>query len=159
MVPEAVSYDQITGSLMTGAHKDEQLDRARAERTRVLLVAEFPPLVRALRSFLEEEGYEIFVAEPDRVPEMSVAHYDLVIVDAKRAHAPIVARVRVWCRAGSSALAPVLVLCPPPVPGELTPPPDNWLPKPFELDALLARVRALVDRPFDLRTRAEQAEN
>ena len=126
-------------------------------RPRVLLVAEFQPLVRALRSLLEEEGYEVGVVEPNRAAESSVANYGLVIVDARRPEDPVVSRVWGWCRVTSPQPTPVLVLCSPAAPGEPAPAFENRLSKPFELDTLLARVRAAVSQPFDLRSVKERS--
>jgi DNA-binding response OmpR family regulator len=109
----------------------------------VLLVGSYALLSKALRRGLEEEGFTVDVACPDRGGCAPVGEeYDAVVVDLKSSGDPALSSVLRWRRCG--LLAPVLALAPPSGPGDLTPAADAWLAKPFDLDDLLNLLRALV---------------
>jgi DNA-binding response OmpR family regulator len=110
---------------------------------RVLLIGSYPPLMRALRRWLEEEGFTIDVACPDRGEDVPGGwQYDAVVVDIKSSGDPALPAVRRWRQCGLRS--PVLALTSPDGPGDLAPCIDAWLAKPFALDDFLARLRALV---------------
>jgi DNA-binding response OmpR family regulator len=120
---------------------------------RVLLVGDYKPLLKALKQGLEEEGFTIGVAdglgEEDRA---SAADYDAVILDLLRPTRADPSLVQRWRRAGAKTHLVVLT------PGRLDDRAhgleqgaDDCLVKPFELEELLARLRAL-GRGRSLRT-------
>lgn len=110
---------------------------------RVLLIGSYPPLTKALRRGLEEEGFSVDIDCSNRGGVAPGAEkYDAVILDMKFPDDPPLADVRHWRRCGLHA--PMLVLCSPDGPGDLTPAVAAWLAKPFDLDDLLTRLRALV---------------
>jgi DNA-binding response OmpR family regulator len=111
-----------------------------AAAARVLLIGTYPPLTRALRRGLEEEGFAVDVACPGRGKGIPVGDgYDAVVVDMKSS-GDALPPVRRRC----GLRAPVLALASPDGPGELTPAVDAWLAKPFDLNDLLTRLHALV---------------
>jgi DNA-binding response OmpR family regulator len=117
---------------------------------RVLLVGGYRPLVTALKRGLEEEGYALDVADDlqDGDCRVPMAGYDAIVLDLTRPAGAGLALLRGWRRAGLRAR--VLVLT---APGGSDgnargpDPADDWLSKPFALDELLARLRALVRPP------------
>jgi DNA-binding response OmpR family regulator len=117
--------------------------RQAGDAVRVLLIGNYPPLTRALRRGLEEEGFSVDIACPDRGGGAPGAEeYDAVVLDMKSPGDATLPEVRHWYRCGLHT--PVLVLCSPDGPGDLTPAVDAWLAKPFDLNDLLTRLRALV---------------
>jgi DNA-binding response OmpR family regulator len=110
---------------------------------RVLVTGSYPPLTRALRRGLEEEGFTVDVAGPDQGGGAPVGEeYAAVVLDIKSSGDPALPAVQHWRRCGLRA--PVLVLSPPDGPGDLAPSVDAWMAKPFDLDDLLSRLHALV---------------
>jgi DNA-binding response OmpR family regulator len=109
---------------------------------RVLLICSYPPLTRALRRGLEEEGFTVDVACPDRGGVSAGQEYDAVVLDMEPPGSPALPAVQHRHRCGLRA--PVLALVCPDGPGALTPAVDAWLAKPFALDDLLTRLHALV---------------
>jgi DNA-binding response OmpR family regulator len=109
----------------------------------VLLLGSYPPLTRVLRLALEEEGFTVHVACPDRPEGASIREEcDVVVLDVKSSGDSALSVVRRWCRGGLRA--PVLALVTPHVSTDLTSTVDAWLAKPFDLNDLLATLRALV---------------
>jgi DNA-binding response OmpR family regulator len=109
----------------------------------VLLIGSHAPLTKALRRGLEEEGFAVDVACPTEIMREHCGEgYDAVVLDIKSPGDPVLLAVRHWRRCGLRA--PVLALSSPDGPGDLAPALDAWLAKPFDLDVLLTRLRALV---------------
>jgi DNA-binding response OmpR family regulator len=117
---------------------------------RILLVEDHKPLVRALRQGLEEEGFAVDVAvdgeEADH--KASSVQYDAVILDLMLPKVDGLTLLQRWRKAGNQAHVLVLTArdqLDDKVKG-LDSGADDYLTKPFELEELLARVRALVRR-------------
>jgi two-component system KDP operon response regulator KdpE len=117
--------------------------------TRVLVVDDEPQIVRALRINLKARGYEVDVA-PDGATALRAAadrHPDLVVLDLglpDMEGAEVIAGLRGWTsvpiivlsgRAGSSDKV-----------GALDAGADDYVTKPFGVDELLARIRAVTRR-------------
>ena len=117
---------------------------------RVLLISRYGPLVKPLTQGLTEEGYTVEVAaDGDAGGSMArAAAFDAIILDLAGPREAGLAVLRGWRRAGLKT--PVLVLAAPDAAAEQAPGADAgaeaWLSKPFELDELFARLRALVRR-------------
>jgi DNA-binding response OmpR family regulator len=119
---------------------------------RVLLLGGYGPLVKALTRGLQEEGCTVDVACGDRAgsSEISLLGYDAIILDLMRPEdVGLSLLVQGWRRAGLRTQ--VLALTAPEsldgrVPG-LGSMADAWLTKPFALEELFARLRALVRGP------------
>jgi len=111
---------------------------------RLLVVADYPPLVKALRSLMEEEGWAVDVPGSDGNPSELIARggYDLLVLDVKRPGEPALSAVQSWCQ--TCPQTPILVLTPPQGPGDLAPVVSAWVAKPFALDDLLNRIRVLL---------------
>jgi two-component system, OmpR family, response regulator len=116
----------------------------------ILLVGRYKPLLKALRQGLEEEGCAVDVAA-DEMPAgdgSPPAGYDAILLDVTHLRDAGVSLVRAWRQAGMTT--PVLALTGPGGAGEesgaLKTAADDWLPKPFLLDDLLARLRGLARR-------------
>src|SRR5262245_30768104 len=115
----------------------------------VLLIGSYPPLLRALQRGLAEEGYTVAVARAgqEACARLSTAAYDAIVLDSTGPEEAALGRLQRWRRAGLKT--PVLVLTAPnsdnSVGGHSVEAAD-WLTKPFELDELLARLRALLGR-------------
>lgn len=124
---------------VTPAAGEDRLRRPATPRVRV--VADFPPLIRVLRSLLEEEGFAVDVIGTTR-PATELAACDLLVVDVKRPDDPVLAGTCESCH--HARPVPVLVLGPPAAaptrPGDRA----EWLVKPFDVGVLLDRVRALL---------------
>lgn len=117
---------------------------------RALLVEDHKPLVRALRQGLEEEGYATDVAfdgeEADH--KATLTDYDIVILDLMLPKIDGLTLLRKWREAGMTSHVLILTAR-----GTLEDRvrgldlgADDYLTKPFELEELLARLRALVRR-------------
>jgi DNA-binding response OmpR family regulator len=122
---------------------------------RVLLVEDHKPLVRALRQGLEEEGFAVDAAtdgaEADH--KARTASYDAIILDLMLPGEDGLSLLRRWRRAG--LVSPVLVLT---ARGSIEDKvkgldlgADDYLAKPFQLEELLARLRALVRRGYQVK--------
>jgi DNA-binding response OmpR family regulator len=116
---------------------------------RVLLVAGYRPLVKALTQGLEEEGFGV-----DHAPDTDVGYgkaraaaYDAIVLDLRGPGDEGLPLLRGWRRSGLRT--PVLLLA---APGgldsahDLDPSADGRLSKPFVLEELVARLRALIRR-------------
>ena len=112
----------------------------------VLLLGRYLPLLKALKQGLEEEDFTVDIAPDGQEGNggTPAAGYDAIILDLVRPEDVGGLLVRGWHRAGLKTT--VLALAPPGagarVPG-LRPLADDVLTKPFELEDLLARLRAL----------------
>src|SRR5438270_629262 len=117
---------------------------------RLLLIEDHKPLVRALRQGLEEEAFAVDVAYdgPEGDFKARSAEYDVIILDVMLPGEDGLSLLRRWRRDGLKAH--VLVLT---AKGSIEDKvrgldlgADDYLTKPFELEELLARLRALIRR-------------
>jgi DNA-binding response OmpR family regulator len=117
---------------------------------RVLLVEDHKPLVRALRQGLEEEGYAVDVAHDGDEADYKAtsAPYDVVVLDIMLPKVDGLTLLQRWRKSGLKSHVLMLTArdqLEDKVKG-LDKGADDYLTKPFELEELLARVRALVRR-------------
>lgn len=121
---------------------------------RILLVEDNPELVALLADLLAEEGYEVDTATDGHrgLHFGLVRHYDVVILDRGLPALDgldVLARLR-----GQGVTTPVLVLSALGNPADrvagLDAGAEDYLAKPFDVDELLARVRALRRRHLDV---------
>ncbi len=117
---------------------------------RVLVVEDYKPIARVLRQGLEEEGFAVDVAAdgPDGDFKARSAEYDVIILDVMLPGVDGLSLLQRWRRDGLKAHVLVLTAR-----GGLEDRvrgldlgADDYLAKPFELEELMARVRALIRR-------------
>jgi DNA-binding response OmpR family regulator len=122
---------------------------------RVLLIEDHKPLVRALKQGLEEEGFAVDVAYDGEEGDYKArtAEYDVIILDLMLPKEDGLSLLRRWRRSGLGTH--VLVLS---ARGEaedkvrgLDLGADDYLKKPFELEELIARLRALIRRTHQVK--------
>jgi two-component system OmpR family response regulator len=116
---------------------------------RILIVEDEPDLLSGLAKALREEGYAVDVAEDgsDGLFKAESAAYDAIVLDVML---PVMDGFELLRRLRETRKTPVLMLT---ARGEsasrvrgLDSGADDYLPKPFDLDELLARLRALIRR-------------
>ena len=117
---------------------------------RVLLVEDHKPLVRALKQGLEEEGFAVDTAfdGEEGAYKAKTADYDAIILDLMLPKEDGLSLLQRWRRSGLKTHVLVLTArssIEDKVKG-LDLGADDYLTKPFELEELLARLRALVRR-------------
>jgi DNA-binding response OmpR family regulator len=117
---------------------------------RVLLIEDYPPVIRALKMGLEEDGYAVDVAHTTEqgFPRAWKTHYDIILLDLQIAPEGGFSLLRAWRQAGLTTH--VLALTSPERREDkvrsLDLGADDCLSKPFAFEELLARMRALARR-------------
>src|SRR5438876_6906601 len=119
-------------------------------RVRVLLIEDHKPLVRALKQGLEEEGFAVDTATDGEEGgyKAETANYDVIVLDLMLPKQDGLSLLQRWRRAGMNTHVLVLTArggIEDKVRG-LDLGADDYLTKPFELEELLARLRALIRR-------------
>jgi DNA-binding response OmpR family regulator len=123
---------------------------------RVLLIEDHKPLVRALKQGLEEEGFAVDVAYDGEEGgyKAQTADYDIIILDIMLPKEDGLSLLQRWRKAGMKSHVLVLTArggIEDKVRG-LDLGADDYLTKPFELEELLARLRALVRRGHQVKS-------
>lgn len=122
---------------------------------RVLLIEDHKPLSKALKRGLEEEGFAVDVAEDGEVADYKArtATYDVIVLDLMLPKKDGLTLLKDWRRDG--VRAHVLVLTARDTTADkvsgLDLGADDYLTKPFQLEELLARLRALVRRSHQVK--------
>jgi DNA-binding response OmpR family regulator len=123
---------------------------------KVLLVEDHKPLARALKQGLEEEGFAVdtaFDGEEGHY-KATTGEYDVIVLDLMLPKVDGLTLLQNWRKSGLSAHVLVLTAkgaVEDKVRG-LDMGADDYLAKPFELEELLARVRALVRRGHQVKS-------
>jgi DNA-binding response OmpR family regulator len=122
---------------------------------RLLLIEDHRPLLRALRRGLEEEGFAVDVAEDGEEGDYKAraAAYDVVILDLMLPKKDGLTLLRQWRRDGLATHVICLTAkdtTEDKVRG-LDIGADDYLTKPFQLEELLARLRALIRRQHQVK--------
>lgn len=117
---------------------------------RVLLVEDNKPLLRALRQGLEEEGLAVDIAEDGAEADQKArtTNYDVIVLDIMLPKKDGISLLKGWRASGLNTHVLLLTArgsTEDRVHG-LDSGADDYLTKPFELDELLARLRALIRR-------------
>jgi two-component system, OmpR family, response regulator len=116
---------------------------------RILVVEDEPDLLRALAKALREEGYAVDVAEDGDVglQKAEGTDYDAIVLDVML---PVIDGFELLRRLRLTKSTPVLILTARGKSGDrvrgLDTGADDYLAKPYDLDELLARLRALIRR-------------
>ncbi len=123
---------------------------------RVLLVEDYKPLVRALRQGLEEENFAVDVAMDGEEADIKARNteYDVIILDLMLPKIDGLTLLQRWRKAGIKTHVIVLTArgsVEEKVKG-LDVGADDYMTKPFELEELLARVRALIRREHNVKS-------
>jgi DNA-binding response OmpR family regulator len=126
------------------------LPRPEDLRVRVLLVEDHKPLLRALRQGLEEEGFAVDIAQDGEEADhkANTVDYDVIVLDLMLPKIDGITLLKKWRQKGVKTHVLVLTAkdtLENKVSG-LDAGADDYLTKPFELEELLARVRALIRR-------------
>jgi len=122
---------------------------------RVLLIEDHKPLVRGLRKGLEEEGFAVDVAYDGEEGDFKAmtAEYDVIILDVMLPKMDGLALLQKWRREGLQTHVLMLTArgsIEDKVKG-LDYGADDYLTKPFELEELFARLRALIRRTHQVK--------
>jgi DNA-binding response OmpR family regulator len=124
-------------------------------RVRLLLIEDHEPLVRALKRGLEEEGFAVDTARDgeEGAHKARTAEYDVIILDIMLPKEDGLSLLKKWRRAGLKSHVLLLTArgtIEDKVKG-LDLGADDYLTKPFELEELLARLRALIRRGHEIK--------
>lgn len=123
---------------------------------KVLLVEDHKPLARALKQGLEEEGFAVDVAYDGEEGQYkaTTSSYDVIVLDLMLPKVDGLTLLAGWRKKGLSTH--VLILTAKDTTDDkvrgLNLGADDYLTKPFELEELLARVRALIRRGHQVKT-------
>ena len=117
---------------------------------RVLLVEDTLPILRAVRQGLEEEGFAVDTATDGEEADVKcrTTAYDVIVLDIMLPKVDGLTLLKRWRAAGIATHVLMLTAktaTPDKVAG-LDSGADDYLAKPFEMDELFARIRALVRR-------------
>ncbi|HEY7422914.1 MAG TPA: response regulator transcription factor [Gemmataceae bacterium] len=123
---------------------------------RVLLIEDHKPLVRALKQGLEEEGFAVDVASDGQEGDFKArtAEYDVIVLDLMLPKEDGLSLLQRWRKEGLSTHILVLTArgsMEDKVKG-LDLGADDYMTKPFELEELLARLRALIRRGHQVKS-------
>jgi DNA-binding response OmpR family regulator len=123
---------------------------------RVLLIEDHKPLQRALRQGLEEEGFAVDAADDGEEGDFKArtAQYDVIILDLMLPKSDGLTLLQGWRRDGLGSHVLILTArsgIEDKVRG-LDLGADDYLTKPFELEELLARLRALIRRTHSVKS-------
>lgn len=123
---------------------------------RVLLIEDHKPLQRALSQGLEEEGFAVDVASDGEEGDFKAqsANYDVIILDLMLPKEDGLSLLKRWRAQGMTTHILILTArntLEDKVKG-LDLGADDYLAKPFELDELLARLRALIRRGHQIKS-------
>ncbi|VTS01484.1 response regulator transcription factor [Tuwongella immobilis] len=122
---------------------------------RILLVEDQRTIVRALRQGLEEEGFAVDIAYDgeEAEPKALSVRYDVIILDLMLPKIDGMTLLRRWRAAGMQSHVLILTARTelPDVVQGLDFGADDYLKKPFQLDELLARIRALIRRNHQIK--------
>ena len=123
---------------------------------RVLLVEDYKPLVRALRQGLEEENFAVDIAQDGEEADVKARNteYDVIILDLMLPKIDGLTLLERWRKAGIKTHVIVLTArgsIDEKVKG-LDAGADDYMTKPFELEELLARIRALIRREHNVKS-------
>lgn len=122
---------------------------------RVLLVEDHKPLLKALKRGLEEEGFAVDAAEDGEEGDYKArtANYDVIILDLMLPKIDGLTLLKEWRSRGVNTH--VLVLTAKDTTDDkvagLDLGADDYLTKPFQLEELLARLRALIRRSHQIK--------
>ncbi len=122
---------------------------------RVLLIEDHKPLLKTLQRGLEEEGFAVDTAEDGEVGEYKgrTANYDAVVLDLMLPKKDGLTVLKEWRKAGVKTH--VLLLTAKDTTEDkvtgLDLGADDYLTKPFQLEELLARLRALIRRSHQIK--------
>ena len=122
---------------------------------RILLIEDHKPLVRVLKQGLEEEGFAVDTAGDGEEADYKArtANYDAIILDLMLPKEDGLSLLQRWRRSGMHTHVLVLTArssIEDKVRG-LDLGADDYLTKPFQLEELLARLRALVRRGYQVK--------
>src|ERR1051325_446239 len=122
---------------------------------RVLLIEDHKPLVRALRQGLEEENFAVDAAADGAEGDFKArtAEYDVIILDVMLPKTDGLSLLQRWRKDGLATHILVLTArgsMEDKVKG-LDLGADDYMTKPFELEELLARLRALIRRGHNVK--------
>ena len=137
-------------------HCDSSAQMGASSTMRLLLIEDHKPLQRALRQGLEEEGFAVDVASDGEEGDFKAgsAEYDVIILDVMLPREDGLSLLRRWRARGVTTHVLILTArsnIDDKVKG-LDIGADDYLTKPFELEELLARLRALIRRGHQVKT-------
>ena len=134
---------------------------ARVYAVRVLLVEDQATLLKNLRQGLEEEGFAVDTAPDGDEADVKARStpYDVIVLDIMLPKQDGLTLLKKWRASGITTHVLMLTArgtLDDKVVG-LDAGADDYLTKPFELDELLARIRALVRRGHQVKTRSSRS--